>query len=207
MNDKKSRKISGGAYTILLQDHFELLRRAYESYLVLESFGGLLVNVHQGDPEYPRVYFFTNLIFATASAAFDSYVINLHKFFDRQSHDLESLVDVGVKRGALPPWLEAIIREKIKNAASSAANKHIDSLRNRNVGHYQISNQEHSPLTNVNPTSEEVREYFARIGEILKLCADHAPLPNSPFRYNQFEPQITDTAKMAIGYFRGEKAP
>lgn len=204
---KKKNKISGSAYIILLQDHFEILRRAYESYLVLESFSGLLSDVHREDAEYPRVRFFTDLILATVSAAFDSYVINLHKFYDSRSHCLEHLVDVGVEHEAIPPWLETIVRKKIKKAAACAANKHIQLLRNRNVGHYRITNQEHSPLTTIDPRPEEVRDYFARIGEILKLCADHAPLSNSPLRYNQFERQITATAGMAIRYFRGEKAP
>src|SRR6266446_6246365 len=196
MAKTKSRNISGSAYIILLQDHFQLLRRAYESFLVWESFGELLFRVHRGEPEYPRVHFFSPLIVANVSAAFDSFVINLYKFYYKQSHKLETLVDVGVKRGRIPPYLAARIRDKINDAGTFAANKHIRSLRNRNVGHYQITNKQRSPLTTIDPTPNEIRDYFAKIGEILQICASQAPLSHSPFEYNRFEQRITNTAGM-----------
>lgn len=207
MAKRKSTSISGNAFVILLQDHFELLRRAYESFLVWECFSELLFRVHRSEPEYPRVHFFSPLIVASVSGAFDSFVINLHKFYDKQSHRLETLVDAGVRRGRIPPYLEKRIRGKIKDAGDFAANKHIKSLRNRTVGHYQVTNEKRSPLTAIDPTPNEIRDYFVRIGAILQLCASQAPLAHSQFRYNQFERRITDTARMVTCYFRGEKAP
>jgi hypothetical protein len=209
MARRKSGDIGGSAYVVLLQDHFDLLRRAYESFLVWECFGELLFSVHRSEPEYPRVHFFSPLLVANVSAAFDSFVINLYKFYDNQSHTLGTLVDVGVKRGRIPPNLEIRIRDKIKDAGSFAANKHIGLLRNRSVGHYRVTNEERSrsPLTTIDPTPNEIRDYFARLGEILQLCASQAPLSHSPFHFNQFERQITDTAQMVMSYFRGAKAP
>lgn len=95
---------------------------------------------------------------------------------------METLVDVGVKRGRISLPLEARIREKIKDAGAFAANKHIKSLRNHCVGHYRVTNEERtrSPLTAIDPTATEIREYFAKIGEILELCARDAPLSHSP---------------------------
>jgi hypothetical protein len=203
----ESGDISGSAYVILLQDHFELLRRAYESFLVWEYFGELLFSVHRSELEYPRVHFFSPLLVACVSAAFDSFVINLYKFYDNRSDTLGTLVDAGVKRGRISRDLETRIRDKIRDAGAFAANKHIKSLRNRNVGHYQVTNEERSPLTTIDPTPNEIRDYFARIGEILQLCASQAPLSHSPFQYNQFERRITDTARMVMSYFRGERAP
>lgn len=206
----KRKSIGGSAYVILLQDHFELLRRAYESFLVWECFSELLWGVHRGSPEYPRVHFFSPLLVANVSAAFDSFVINLYKFYDKkQSHTLDDLVDAGVKRGRISLYLEARIRKKIKDAGAFAANKHIKSLRNRSVGHYRFTNEERSrsPLTAIDPTPSEIRIYFAKISEILQLCAREAPLSHSPIRYNQLEQRILDTAGMVICYFRGEKAP
>lgn len=207
MEKRKSGNISGSAYVILLQDHFELLRRAYESFLVWECFGELLFRVHRTEPEYPRVHFFSPLVLASVSAAFDSFVINLHKFYDKQSHKLETLVDVGVRRSRIPPYLEKRIRGKIKDAGAFAANKHIKSLRNRTAGHYQVTNEKRSSLTTIDPTPNEIRDYFARIGAILQLCVSQAPLSHSPLQYDQFERRITDTARMVTCYFRGEKAP
>lgn len=86
MAKRKSANISGSAFVTLLQDHFDLLRRAYESFLVWECFCELPLTVHSGDPEYPRVRFFSPLIVANVSAAFDSFVINLYKFYDGQSN-------------------------------------------------------------------------------------------------------------------------
>jgi hypothetical protein len=173
MAKSKSTNISGSAYVILLQDHFELLRRAYESFLVWECFSELLFRVHRSEPEYPRVHFFSPLIVATVSAAFDSFVINLYKFYDRQSDMLGNLVDAGVKHGRISLYLETRIRKKIKEAGAFAANKHIKSLRNRSVGHYRVTNEERgrSPLTAIDPTPKEIRDYFVKIGEILQLCA------------------------------------
>ena len=209
MAKRKSADVSGSAYVILLQDHFDLFRRAYESFLVWEHFGELLFSVHRSEPEYPRVHFFSPLLRTSVSAARDSFVINLYKFYDNRSHTLETLVDVGVKRGRISRLLESRIRSKIEDAGAFAAHKHIKSLRNRNVGHYQVTNEERSrsPLTTINPTPNEIRDYFARIGEILQLCASQAPLSHSPFHYNQFERQIIDTAGMITRYIRGEKAP
>ena len=208
MAKRKSTNISGSAYVILLQDHFEVLRRAYESFLVWEYFSELLFGVHRGEPEYPRVHFFSPLLIANVSAAFDSFVINLYKFHDKQSHTLDNLVDVGVKRGRISLYLETRIRKKIKDAGAFAANKDIKSLRNRSVGHYRVTNEERSrsPLTAVDPTPNEIRDYFVKISEILQLCASQAPLSHSPFQYNQFERRITDTARMVMSYFRGGRA-
>jgi hypothetical protein len=203
----KVKNIDGSAYVILLQDHFALLKRAYESFLVWECFSELLWGVHRGEPEYPRVHFFSPLLVANVSAAFDSFVINLYKFYDDQSHTLDNLVDVGVKRGRISLHLEPRIRTKINDAGTFAANKHIHSLRNRSVGHYRVTNEERSALTAINPTPKEIRDYFEKIGEILQLCATEAPLRNSPSEYNQFEQRITNTAGMVTCYFRGQKAP
>jgi hypothetical protein len=121
---------------------------------------------------------------------------------------LDTLVDVGVKRGRIPPHLEIRIRDEIKDAGSFAANRHIGSLRNRSVGHYRVTNEERgrSPLTTIDPTPNEIRDHFARIGEILQLCASQAPFSHSPFHYNHFERQIIDAAGMITRYIRGEKA-
>jgi hypothetical protein len=153
--------------------------------------------------------FFSPLITAIVSDAFDSFVINLYKFYDTQSNKLETLVDVGVKRGRISVSLETRTRKKIKEAGTFAANKHIKSLRNRSVGHYRVTNEERgrSPLTAIDPTPEEIRDYFVKISEILQLCTSQAPLSQSPLQYNQLKRQITDTARMVMSYLRGEKAP
>lgn len=207
MAKKESANVSGADYVSLLEDHFELLRHAYESFLIWECFNELLFRLRASDPQYPRVHFFSPLIAATVSAAFDSFVINLYKFYDKQSHKLETLVDVGVKRAAIPPCLETHIRDKIRSSGAGAASKNIRSLRNRTVGHYRVSNDERSPLTAVDPTPHELREHFGRIAEILELCTAHGRFSGSSRPYNGSERQITDTAGMVMRYFRGEKAP
>lgn len=207
MGKKKTAKVSDDKYTSLLEDHFELLRNAYESFLIWECFGELLFRLRPSEPEYPRVHFFSPFIVATVSAAFDSFVINLYKFYDDRSHELETLVNVGVSCAAIPSYLETRIRAKIRNTGAVAARENIHSLRNRTVGHYRVTNEERSPFTTVEPSPDELRDYFRRIGEILELCTARGRFSSSSRRYDGSERQITDTAGMVIGYFRSGKAP
>jgi hypothetical protein len=85
--------------------------------------------------------------------------------------------------------------------------RNIDSLRNRSVGHYDLLAKKRSALTTVHPTKKEIRDYFAKLGSILRTCASRARFYHLPFHYNQFEEQICDIAKIFVLYVRGGKAP
>jgi hypothetical protein len=202
---KKSDKISGSAFQALTTDHCSILKQAFESYLVWECFGDLIRKVQKGSEEYPRVFFFQPLTLAFVNAAFDSFIVNLYKFYDNRSHELETLVQVGVKHGCIEPWLESSLREKIKDAASFAAKKNIEMLRNRNVGHYVMTALPRSALTTIHPTKEEIRDYFERLATILETCASRARFDHSPLRHDQFEKRIRDTAEIVIRFVCGQK--
>lgn len=205
--NKKTKKISATAFQRLTEDHCSILRRAFESYLVWEKLGDLIRDVHRGDAEYPRVLFFQPLTLACVNAAFDSFVINLYKFQDNRSHELHTLVDIGVKYGRIERALERRLRAQIRSTASFAAKKHIDSLRNRQVGHYDVLADERSSLTTIQPTKEEICDYFKQLAGILQSCATLARFRHSPLLYDQFEKRIDDTAEMITRYVRGLKAP
>ena len=204
---KKSDRIAGSAFQQLTEDHCSILKRAFESYLIWEYFGDLIRNVHRGDAEYPRVFFFQPLTLALVSAAFDSFVVNLYKFHDNRSHELEDLVDVGVKHGGINHSLESSLRMQIKDAASIATKMNIATLRNQHVGHYNPAVEGWNALTTVNLAKKEVREYFKKIAAILQGCVFRARFNHSPPRYNQSEKQIQDNAKIIIGYISGKKSP
>ena len=203
----KSRGIAGNAYVVLLQDHCELLRSAYESFLIWEAFGDLLRGTHRGDAEYPRIRFFTRLVYPLVSSAFDSFVINLYKFYDHRSDELKTLVDVGIRRGRISQPLEKRIRAKIEEASVFAVRTNIHVLRNQHVGHYNSLIRKRSSLTTIHPTPKELRDYFARLAEVLQLCVRDAPLSHSPPRYNVFERDIVAQTRMVIQYLSGSKAP
>jgi hypothetical protein len=202
-----TRKIPGSAYVRLLEDHCDLLRSAYESFLLWETFGDLLRDTRKGDVEYPRIRFFTTLLYSVISSAFDSFVINLYKFYDRRSDALNTLVDTGIKRGRISQPLERRIRAKIERASEFAVRSDISSLRNQHVGHYNSLIRKRSSLTTVHPTPNELRDYFAKLAEILQLCVRDAPLSRSPFRYNHFEKDITAQVGMLVRYLSGSKVP
>lgn len=202
---KKSQKISGDWFQALTEDHCSILKRAFESYLIWESFGDLIRDVRRGHLEYPRVFFFQPFTLAVVGAAFDSFIINLYKFHDNRSYELETLVDVGVKHGGIEPSLGLKLNAQIKDAASFAAKKNIDSLRNRSIGHYDAMAERRSALTTVHPTSKEIRDYFEKLGAILRVCAAHARFHRLPLQYNQSEKGIRDISKIFTQYIRGEK--
>jgi hypothetical protein len=203
---RKSDKISGHAFQRLTEDHCAILRRAFESYLIWEYFGDLIRDVHRGDAQYSRVFFFQPLTLAFVSAAFDSFIVNLYKFYDRGSLELETLIDVGVKHGRLQPWLASSLKKQIEEAASFAAMKSIGSLRKRNVAHYDRTAEERSALTTIDPTKKEILDYFKKLAAILQICASRARFNHSPPAYDQFEKRIRDTAKMIIHYVSEEKS-
>lgn len=201
---KKSDKIHGSFFQKLVEDHCDTLQQAFRSFLVWESFTDLVHNTRQGSASYPRVFFFQPLTLSFVDAAFDSFVVNLYKFHDNRSHELETLVDVGVTQGAIESWLEPRLRQMIGTAVSFAAKKEIDALRNRKVGHYDLTADYRSTLTTVHPTPKELREYFSILGEILKECAMRARFGVSPHHYDQGEDHIKDTASILIKFIRGE---
>lgn len=204
---RKSAAIPESFYVGLLQDHCDLLRSAYESFLIWEAFGDLLRETHKGNAEYPRIRFFTKLVYPIVSSAFDSFVINLYKFYDHRSDELNTLVDVGVKRGRISESLEKRIRAKIEKASAFAVKTNIHELRNRHVGHYNSLIRKRSSLTTIHPTPKELRDYFARLAEVLHLCVRDAPLSHSPPRYDAFERDIVVQTKMVVQYLSGLKAP
>src|SRR5260370_17855731 len=204
---RKSAAIPGSSYVGLLQDHCDLLRSAYESFLIWEAFGDLLRETHKGDAEYPRIRFFTKLVYPIVSSAFDSFVINLYKFYDHRSDELNTLVDVGVKRGRISHTLEERIRAKIENASAFAVKTNIHELRNRHVGHYSSLIRKRSSLTTIHPTPKELSDYFARLAEVLRLCVRDAPLSHSPLRYNVFDKEIVAQTRMLVQYLSVSKAP
>lgn len=204
---KRSDRIDASAFQRLAEDHCSILRRAFESYLIWEAFGDLIRNVHRGDSEYPRVFFFQPFTLACVNAAFDSFVTNLYKFHDKISDELNTLVDLGVRYGRVDPELERRLRAQIRTARSFAVKKHIHSLRNRQIGHYDVTADERSSLTTLQPTKEEIREYFQQLAEILKTCAAHTRFRHLPLVYNQLEKRMRDSAEMVTSYIRGRKAP
>ena len=204
---KRSDRIDASVFQRLVEDHCSILRRAFESYLIWEAFGDLIRNVHRGDSEYPRVFFFQPLTLTWVNAAFDSFVTNLYKFHDTRSDELNTLVDLGVRYGRIDPALERRLRVQIRTARSFAARKHIHSLRNRQIGHYDVTADERSALTTLQPTKEEIREYFQQLAEIIKTCAAHARFRHLPLVYDQLEKQMRDCAEMVTSYICGRKAP
>lgn len=202
---RKSGRIRVNAFQRLTEDHCSLLRRAFESYLIWEYFGDLIRDVHRGDAEYPRLFFFQPLTLAFVNAAFDSFIVTLYKFYDRGSLELETLVDVGVKHGRIEPLLASSLKKQIEEAASSAPRKSIGSLRKRNVAHYDRTAEERSALTTIEPTKKEIRDYFKKLAAILQTCASRARFNHSPPAYDQFEKQIRNTAKMIMRYVSEEK--
>jgi hypothetical protein len=203
---KKSDKISGAAFQTLTADHCSILKQAFESYLVWECFGDLIRKVQKGNEEYPRVFLFQPLTLAFVNAAFDSFIVNLYKFHDNRSHELETLVQVGAKHGRIEPRLESILRKQIEDAGSFAT-KHIEMLRNRNVGHYDMTAVPRSALTTVHPTKEEILDHFKRLATILESCASCARFDSSPLRHDQFETRIRDTAEIVMRFVRGCTVP
>ena len=203
---KKSGKIGGTAFQKLTRDHCSILKQAFESFLVWECFGDLIRDVHRGSKEYPRVFFFQPLMLAVVSAAFDSFIVNLHKFHEKRSQKLEILIEVGEKHGGIEPSLATTLKTQIKNAMLLADTIDLKSLRN-NVGHYNMGTNERSVLTTSDPTNTEYRDYFERLAAILKTCVSRARFNHSPARYNQIEKRIRETSEMFIRFVRGEKAP
>ena len=115
---------------------------------------------------------------------------------------MKTLIDVGVKHGGIDSMLETNLRRQIKDAASFAAKKNIDSLRNRQVGHYDLMAPQRHSLTTVHPTKEEIRDYFDKLAAILEACAERARFCSRPFSYKQFEESIHSTSQMIIAFIR-----
>jgi hypothetical protein len=153
----KKAKLDPSCYQQLLADQFDLLRHAFESFLVWERFGDLIRDTRVGAAEYPRVHVFQPITLAFVASAFDSFVVNLYKFHDRRSNTLETLLDVGIRAGKIEPELERILASRIAEVKAMAAKLNIRTLRNSSVGHYNATVEKRSPLTTVRPEPKEIR--------------------------------------------------
>jgi hypothetical protein len=203
----KKSKLDPSYYQRLLADQYDLLRHAFESFLVWERFGDLIRYTRVGAAEYPRVHFFQPITFAFVASAFDSFVVNLYKFPDRRSNTLETLLDVGIRAGKIEPELEGILSDRIAEVKATAAKLNIRTLRNSSVGHYNATVEKRSPLTTVRPEPKEIRQYFEEVGEILNMCGRRARFYQQPLRYDHNEHAIATLASFLTGYISKGSAP
>jgi len=203
----KNSKLDPSYYQQLLADQYDLLRHAFESFLVWERFGDLIRDTRIGSADYPRVHFFQPITFAFAASAFDSFVVNLYKFHDRRSNTLETLLDVGIRAGKIEPELERILAKRIAEVKTMAAKLNIRTLRNLSVGHYNATVEKRSPLTTVRPQPKEIRHYFEEVGEILDMCARRARFYQRPLSYDHNENSIATLSTFLTGYISKGAAP
>lgn len=203
----KKSKLDPSYYQRLVEDQCDLLRHAFESFLVWERFGDLIRDTKIGNADYPRVHFFQPITLAFVASAFDSFVVNLYKFHDRRSNTLETLFDVGIRAGKIEPELERILVKRIADVKAMAAKLNIRTLRNSSVGHYNATVEKRSPLTTVRPEPKEIRQYFEEVGEILKMCGRRARFYQQPLRYDHNEHAIATLASFLTGYISKGSAP
>jgi hypothetical protein len=203
----KNAKLHPSYYQRLVEDQCDLLRHAFESFLVWERFGDLIRETRVGNSDYPRVHFFQPITFALVASAFDSFVVNLYKFHDRRSNSLETLLDVGIRAGKIEPELERILANRIVEVKAMAAKLNIRTLRNSSVGHYNATVEKRSPLTTVRPEPKEIRHYFEEVAEILNMCGRRARFYQQPLRYDHNEESIATLATFLTGYISKGAAP
>lgn len=67
----KKSKLDPSYYQQLLADQYDLLRHAFESFLVWERFGDLIRDTRVGAADYPRVHFFQPITLAFVASALD----------------------------------------------------------------------------------------------------------------------------------------
>jgi hypothetical protein len=135
----KNSKLDPSYYQRLVEDQCDLLRHAFESFLVWQRFGDLIRETRVGSGNSPRVHFFQPITFAFVASAFDSFVVNLYKFHDPRSNTLETVLDVGIRAGKIDPALEKIVMSRIVEVKAIAARMNIRKLRNSSVGHYSAT--------------------------------------------------------------------
>lgn len=203
----RRRKLDPSYYQRLVEDQCNLLRHAFESFLVWERFGDLIRDTRATDAEYPRVYYFQPVTFAFVASAFDSFVINLYKFQDPHSNTLETLLELGIRGGKIEPGIETILHEKIAEVKVLTAKLNIRKLRNSYVGHYNAMQGKRSPLTTVRPEPKEIRHYFERIATILKICSRRARFRQQPLSYDHNEDAISTLASFLCSYISKGAAP
>lgn len=203
----KKSKLDPSYYQQLLADQYDLLRHAFESFLVWERFGDLIRDTRVGAADYPRVYFFQPVTLAFVASAFDSFVVNLYKFHDPRSNTLAALFDVGIRAGKIEPELERILAKRIAEVKTMAAKLNIRTLRNSSVGHYNATAEKRSPLTTVRPEPKEIRHYFVEVAEILNMCARRARFYQQPLSYDHNEESIATLATFLTGYISKGAAP
>lgn len=196
----KKSKLDPSYYQCLVEDQYDLLRHAFESFLVWERFGDLIRDIRTGDVEYPRVHFFQPITLAFVASAFDSFVLNLYKFHDPHSNTLETLLDVGIRAGTIEPGSERILAKRITHVKALAADLNIRTLRNSTVGHYNATVEKRSPLTTVRPKPKKIRQYIKEVAEILSMCARRARFYQQPLRYDHNEHAILTLSGLLSGY-------
>jgi hypothetical protein len=196
----KKSKLDPSYYQQLLADQYDLLRHAFESFLVWERFGDLIRDTRVGAADYPRVHFFQPITLAFVASALDSFVVNLYKFHDPHSDTLAALLDVGIRAGKIEPELENILAKRIAAVKAMAAKLNIRTLRNCSVGHYNATVEKRSPLTTVRPEPNGIRRYFEEVGEILNMCARRARFYQHPLHYDHNEHAISTVATFLTGY-------
>jgi hypothetical protein len=203
----KKSKLDPSYYQQLLADQYDLLRHAFESFLVWERFGDLIRDTRVGAAEYPRVHFFQPITLAFVASAFDSFVVNLYKFHDPRSNTLAALLDVGIRAGKIEPDLEKILANRIVAVKAMAAKLNIRTLRNSSVGHYNATVEKRSPLTTVRPEPKEIRRYFKEVEEILNMCGRRARFYQQPLSYDHNEHAISTVASFLTDYISKGAAP
>lgn len=203
----KKSKLDPSYYQQLLADQYDLLRHAFESFLVWERFGDLIRDTRVGAAEYPRVHFFQPITLAFVASAFDSFVVNLYKFHDPRSNTLAALLDVGIRAGKIEPELEKILANRIVGVKAMAANLNIRTLRNSSVGHYNATVEKRSPLTTVRPEPKEIRRYFKGVEEVLNICGRRARFYQQPLSYDHNEHAISTVASFLTDYISQGAAP
>jgi hypothetical protein len=203
----KNSKLDPSYYQRLVEDQCDLLRHAFESFLVWERFGDLIRETRIGSADYPRVHFSQPITLAFVASAFDSFVVNLYKFHDRRSNTLETLLDVGIRAGKIDPALKRIVINRITEVKAIAGSLNIHKLRNSSVGHYNATAEKRSPLTTVKPEPKEIRHYFEKVADILELCARRARFYQQPRRYNHEEHSIASLATFLTDYIAKDAAP
>jgi len=204
----KKSKLDPSYYQQLLADQYDLLRHAFESFLVWELFGDLIRDTRVGEPRtiLACISFSLSLSHSWPQLSIPSWSICTNSMIRAQRHWRPSSTwESEPAKSNLE--VERILANRIAGVKAMAVKLNIRKLRNSSVGHYNATVEKRSPLTTVSPEPKEIRHYFEEVGEILNMCARRARFYQHPLHYDQNEHAISTLVGFLTGYISKGAAP